>query len=49
VAEQQYLPDMLADTEYYRPTALGAEAGVRERWERLRKIVRGSADDQGPR
>jgi putative ATPase len=49
VAEQRYLPDVLADTEYYRPTTLGAEAGVRERWERLRKIVRGSVDERGPR
>ncbi len=47
VAEQQYLPDVLADAEYYRPTSLGAEAGLRERWERLRKIVRGTAE--GPR
>jgi putative ATPase len=49
VAEQQYLPDVLDGTEYYRPTSLGAEAGVRERWERLRRIVRGSGDGQGPR
>ncbi len=47
VAEQQYLPDVLADAEYYRPTSLGAEAGLRERWERLRRIVRGTAE--GPR
>ncbi|KQV72040.1 AAA family ATPase [Nocardioides sp. Root122] len=42
VAEQQYAPDQLADTQYYRPTALGAEASVKERWERIRRIVRGS-------
>jgi putative ATPase len=41
VAEQQYAPDVVADAEYYRPTALGAEAAVKERWERLRQIVRG--------
>ncbi|WP_397180299.1 replication-associated recombination protein A [Nocardioides sp. zg-1228] len=41
VAEQQYLPDVLADASYYRPTSLGAEAGVKERWERVRRIVRG--------
>ncbi len=41
VAEQQYLPDVLSDVSYYRPTALGAEAGVKERWERVRRIVRG--------
>ncbi len=41
VVEQQYLPDALADASYYTPTSLGAEAGVRERWERVRRIVRG--------
>jgi replication-associated recombination protein RarA len=41
VAEQQYLPDVLADATYYEPTSLGAEAGVKERWERIRRIVRG--------
>ena len=41
VAEQQYLPDELIDAEYYEPTSLGAEAGVRERWERVRRIIRG--------
>ncbi len=41
VAEQQYVPDELLDAEYYRPTAYGAEAAVKERWERIRRIVRG--------
>jgi putative ATPase len=41
IAEQQYAPDAVTDAEYYRPTALGAEAAVRERWERIRRIVRG--------
>nr|WP_231998883.1 replication-associated recombination protein A [Nocardioides baekrokdamisoli] len=41
VAEQQYLPDELVDAVYYEPTSLGAEAGVRERWERVRRIIRG--------
>ena len=41
VAEQQYLPDILLDTTYYSPTSLGAEAAVKERWERVRRIVRG--------
>jgi len=41
VAEQQYAPDVVADAEYYRPTALGAEAAVKERWERIRSLVRG--------
>ena len=41
VAEQQYLPDVISDVTYYEPTSLGAEAGVKERWERVRRIVRG--------
>jgi len=41
IAEQQYAPDELADAAYYRPTSLGAEAAVKERWERVRRIVRG--------
>jgi len=42
VAEQQYAPDVVLDAEYYRPTALGAEAAVKERWERIRRLVRGA-------
>ncbi|MDO3698204.1 replication-associated recombination protein A [Curtobacterium flaccumfaciens] len=41
VAEQQYLPDALEDTEYYTPTANGYEREVGPRLERLRKITRG--------
>jgi len=41
IAEQQYAPDVLLDAEYYRPTNLGAEAGFRERWERIRRMIRG--------
>jgi putative ATPase len=44
VAEQQYAPDVVADAAYYQPTSLGAEAAVKERWERLRRIVRGERD-----
>jgi len=46
VAEQQYAPDVVVDAEYYKPTALGAEAAVKERWERIRSLVRGH---QAPR
>jgi putative ATPase len=42
VAEQQYAPDVVADAEYYQPTTLGAEAAVRQRWERLRRLIRGT-------
>jgi putative ATPase len=41
IAEQQYLPDVVVDATYYRPTELGAEAAVKQRWERIRKIIRG--------
>ncbi|WP_408895508.1 replication-associated recombination protein A [Nocardioides sp. R1-1] len=41
VAEQQYAPDVVLDRQYYRPTELGAEAAVKQRWERVRRIIRG--------
>jgi putative ATPase len=41
IAAQQYAPDVVVDAEYYRPTTLGAEAGLKERWERIRQILRG--------
>jgi putative ATPase len=41
IAEQQYAPDEVADERYYRPTGLGAEAALAERWERVRRMVRG--------
>lgn len=41
VAEQQYLPEPVADATYYRPTTLGAEATIKERWERVRRLIRG--------
>jgi putative ATPase len=46
VAEQQYAPDVVADATYYRPTSLGAEAAVKERWERIRGMVRGRRGTQ---
>ncbi|HET6653447.1 MAG TPA: replication-associated recombination protein A [Nocardioides sp.] len=41
IAEQQYAPDVVADAEYYQPTSLGAEAALKDRWERVRRRVRG--------
>ena len=41
IAEQQYAPDVVLDAEYYQPTSLGAEAAIKERWERVRRIIRG--------
>jgi putative ATPase len=41
VATQQYLPDELVGTEYYRPSANGNERDVAARLERLRSIIRG--------
>lgn len=42
VAAQQYLPDMLADAQYYRPTEYGFERQVKERLARFAAIQRGS-------
>ncbi|WP_229072460.1 replication-associated recombination protein A [Actinoplanes sp. DH11] len=47
VVRQQYAPDDLVDTDYYRPTDHGAERAVGERVPRLRRIVRGLGP--GPR
>ena len=41
IAAQQYAPDVVKDARYYEPTTLGAEAGVRERLDRIRKLLRG--------
>ncbi|HWM73107.1 MAG TPA: replication-associated recombination protein A [Nocardioides sp.] len=41
IAEQQYAPDVVLDAEYYQPSSLGAEAAVKERWERVRRLIRG--------
>lgn len=41
VAEQQYLPDALVGTEYYRPTSHGYEARVKTALEQIRKMLRG--------
>jgi putative ATPase len=41
IAEQQYAPDVVADAEYYQPTSLGGESALKERWERIRRMIRG--------
>lgn len=41
VVEQQYLPDELTETAYYRPTEHGHEREVFARWAKLKKIIRG--------
>src|SRR4051812_27168353 len=45
IAEQQYAPDVIAGAAYYRPTSLGAEAAIKERWDRIRTMVRGGRDE----
>ena len=45
VAAQQYLPDPLMGTEYYRPTGNGNERDVAARLERLRAIIRAERND----
>jgi len=51
IAEQQYLPDVLADAAYYEPKEIGAEGAIKERWERVRAIIRGTGRkaSKGPR
>ena len=41
IAEQQYAPDAIDDAAYYQPTTHGAEGAIKERWERIRAIIRG--------
>ena len=41
VVEQQYLPEELKNTVYYRPTEHGNERDVNARWAKLRRIIRG--------
>ena len=41
IAEQQYAPDVVLDSAYYQPTNLGAEGAIKERWERIRRLIRG--------
>ncbi len=41
VVEQQYLPDELLSTTYYKPTEHGNERDVRARLEKLRRFIRG--------
>jgi putative ATPase len=39
IAAQQYLPDVLAGADYYRPTDHGAEAGLAERMRRIDELL----------
>ncbi len=41
IARQEYAPESVREARYYQPTALGAEAAVKERWERIRRLIRG--------
>lgn len=43
VATQQYLPDDLVGTQYYRPSDRGYERSVGERMDRVRTILRGES------
>jgi putative ATPase len=47
VVTQRYLPDELADAEYYRPGEHGAERAVSARLPALRRIVRGGESGSG--
>jgi putative ATPase len=48
IAEQQYAPDVVDGAGYYQPTSLGAEAAMKERWERIKKLLRGDRPDPPP-
>jgi putative ATPase len=39
IAAQQYLPDELADAEYYRPSDHGAEAALADRLQRINELL----------
>ena len=41
IVEQEYLPDVLRGTTYYRPTTHGNERDVAARLEKIRAILRG--------
>ena len=47
VATQQYLPDALADADYYHPKARGFEARMVDRWTWLRKRIKGLPAREG--
>ncbi len=45
VVAQQYPPDELVGRDYYRPTGFGAERVLAERVPKLRRTIRGQAND----
>ena len=47
IPTSQHVRDGLVDRDYYRPSQHGAERAVAERLPRLRRIVRGTGDDEG--
>jgi putative ATPase len=48
VVKQQYAPDEVVGSDYYRPRGLGAERSLTERLSRLRSVVRGTIVADGP-
>ena len=42
-------PTWWRDAAYYQPTSLGAEAAIKERWERVRGLIRGARGRSGRR
>lgn len=43
LVRQDYAPEEVRERRYYEPTRHGAEAGVAERWTRIRDFLRGSS------
>ena len=48
-SRQQYPPDELVGRDYYRPTGYGAERALAERVPKLRRTIRGEADESTER
>jgi putative ATPase len=48
IVEQQHLPDALAGRRYYEPSGNGAEAGVADRLDRIRRELARRGDEEGP-
>jgi len=44
IVRQSYLPEQLADVFFYRPTLQGREAKIKERWDRIRRFLKGETD-----
>jgi len=44
IVKQTYLPNKLKDMRFYRPSEQGREAKIAQRWEHIRRFLRGESD-----